>query len=63
MPDSKGDILHCSEGPYLHTDHLGSSNGSGALVSRQTYYPFGAPRARCRTDDERHRLHVCGARE
>jgi RHS repeat-associated protein len=33
---------------YLHGDHLGStsvaSNASGALVSRQTYYAFGAVR-------------------
>jgi RHS repeat-associated protein len=34
---------------YLHGDHLGStsvaSHGTtGALVSRQTYYPYGAPR-------------------
>ena len=33
---------------YLHGDHLGStsvaSNASGALVSRQTYFPYGAPR-------------------
>jgi hypothetical protein len=33
---------------YLHGDHLGStsvaSNDGGALVSRQTYFPYGAPR-------------------
>ncbi len=33
---------------YLHTDHLGStsvaSTASGALVARQTYYAYGAPR-------------------
>jgi YD repeat-containing protein len=34
---------------YLHGDHLGSttvtSNGSGAQVDSQTYYPFGVTRA------------------
>jgi RHS repeat-associated protein len=33
---------------YLHTDHLGNtsvaSTASGALVARQTYFPYGAPR-------------------
>jgi YD repeat-containing protein len=33
---------------YLHTDHLGSTSvvadSSGALVTRQTYYPFGGVR-------------------
>jgi len=33
---------------YLHTDHLGStsvaSDANGALVSRQAYFPYGAPR-------------------
>ncbi|MCI0478647.1 MAG: hypothetical protein L0Y55_20590 [Anaerolineales bacterium] len=37
---------------YLHGDHLGStnvaSNASGALVSRQTYYAYDAPRTTAR---------------